>query len=93
VILLFVRWYQWYPLAYHHVSELLEERGVAVDPTCIWRWVQVYGERVRLLDHSVADVAGDRSDEHDSEGRARCVAREDSITHANFVAELFGLAA
>jgi transposase-like protein len=25
------------------VSELLEERGVAVDPTCIWRWVRAYG--------------------------------------------------
>jgi transposase-like protein len=29
-------------LAYEHVSELLAERGVAVDPTCIWRWVQTY---------------------------------------------------
>jgi hypothetical protein len=26
-------------LAYEHVSELLVERGVAIDPTCIWRWV------------------------------------------------------
>jgi transposase-like protein len=31
-----------YPLAYQHVSELLAERGVEVDPTCIWRWVQAY---------------------------------------------------
>src|SRR5262245_24918954 len=43
VILLCVRWYLRYPLAYQHVSELLEERGVVVDPTCIWRWVQAYG--------------------------------------------------
>ena len=43
VILLCVRWYLRYPLAYQHVSELLAERGVAVDPSCIWRWVQVYG--------------------------------------------------
>ena len=42
VILLCVRWYLRYPLAYEHVSELLAERGVAVDPTCIWRWVQTY---------------------------------------------------
>ena len=40
VMLLCVRWYLRYPLAYKHVSELLAERGVAVDPTCIWRWVQ-----------------------------------------------------
>src|SRR3954453_4551751 len=42
VIILCVRWYLRYPLAYEHVAELLAERGVAVDPSCIWRWVQVY---------------------------------------------------
>ena len=42
VILLCVRWYLRYPLAYKHVAELLAERGVEVDPSCIWRWVQAY---------------------------------------------------
>ena len=42
VILLCVRWYLRYPLAYEHVAELLAERGVEVDPSCIWRWVQAY---------------------------------------------------
>ena len=42
VIVLCVRWYLRYPLAYKHVAELLAERGVEVDPSCIWRWVQVY---------------------------------------------------
>jgi IS6 family transposase len=42
VILLAVRWYLRYPLAYLHVSELLAERGLVVDASCIWRWVQVY---------------------------------------------------
>src|SRR5256885_2742865 len=42
VILLCVRSYLRYPLSYEHVSELLAERGVAVDPSCIWRWVQTY---------------------------------------------------
>ena len=42
VILLCVRWYLRYPLAYEHVSGLLAERGVAGDPSCIWRWVQTY---------------------------------------------------
>ena len=42
VIVLCVGWYLRYPLAYEHVSELLSERGVAVDPSCIWRWVQAY---------------------------------------------------
>jgi transposase, IS6 family len=42
VILLAVRWYLRYPLAYEHVSELLTERGLHVDRSCIWRWVQAY---------------------------------------------------
>ena len=42
VILLCVRWYLQYPLAYEHVSEILAERGVEVDASCIWRWVQTY---------------------------------------------------
>ena len=35
VILLSVRWYPRYTLAYEHVAELLAERGVAVHPTCM----------------------------------------------------------
>ena len=42
VILLAVRWYRRYPLAYEHVAEMLAERGLAVDASCIWRWVQAY---------------------------------------------------
>ena len=42
VILLCVRWYQRYSLVHEHVAELLAERGVEVDPSCIWRWVQAY---------------------------------------------------
>jgi len=42
VILQAVRWYLRYPLAYEHVAELLAERGIEVDASCIWRWVQAY---------------------------------------------------
>jgi transposase-like protein len=42
VILLAVRWYLRYPLAYLHVAEILTERGVFIDASCIWRWVQAY---------------------------------------------------
>ena len=40
VIVLCVRWYLQYPLSYEHVSELVAERGVEVDSSCIWRWVR-----------------------------------------------------
>src|SRR5712691_9982818 len=42
VIVLCVRWYLRYPLSYEHVSELMAERGVEVDASCIGRWVQAY---------------------------------------------------
>jgi IS6 family transposase len=42
VIIWCVRWYLRYPLSYEHVSEMMAERGVPVDASCIWRWVQAY---------------------------------------------------
>jgi len=46
VIVMAVRWYLRYPLAYEHVAELLAERGLAVDRRCVWRWVQVYAPEI-----------------------------------------------
>jgi IS6 family transposase len=46
VILLGVRWYLRYPLSYEHVAELLGERGLEVDASCIWRWVQAYAPEI-----------------------------------------------
>jgi IS6 family transposase len=42
VIVLYVRRYLRDPLSYEHVVELMAERGVEVDASCIWRSVQVY---------------------------------------------------
>ena len=35
-----------YPLSYEHVAELLGERGLEVDASCIWRWVQAYAPEI-----------------------------------------------
>src|ERR1017187_5039785 len=43
LIILAVRWYLRYSLSYRDLQELLAERGVAVDHTTIWRWVDHYG--------------------------------------------------
>src|SRR5271154_6383224 len=37
-----VRLYLRYPLSYEHVAELMAERGIEVDASCIWGWVQAY---------------------------------------------------
>src|SRR5271157_2700425 len=42
LILCAVRWYLRYSLSLRDVEELLEERGLNVDHTTVWRWVQRY---------------------------------------------------
>jgi IS6 family transposase len=42
IILCTVRWYLRYALSYRDVEELMHERGVFVDHTTVFRWVQRY---------------------------------------------------
>ncbi|MEL6816572.1 MAG: IS6 family transposase, partial [Cyanobacteria bacterium J06598_3] len=42
LILLNVRWYLRYSLSYRDLGEMMLERGVQVDHTTIYRWVQAY---------------------------------------------------
>jgi len=42
IILLCVRWYLRYALSYRDLEEMMLERGLAVDHTTIFRWVQRY---------------------------------------------------
>src|SRR5512135_3069653 len=42
IILLCVRWYVAYPLSYRNLEEMREERGVEVDHSNLYRWVQKF---------------------------------------------------
>ena len=42
VIVLCVRWYLRYSLSYRDLEEMMIERGLSVDHTTIYRWVQDY---------------------------------------------------
>lgn len=42
IILLNVRWYLRYPLSYRNLEEMMLDRGLKVDHTTIYRWVQRY---------------------------------------------------
>src|SRR4051812_42489356 len=57
VIALAVRWYVRYRLSYAEVSEWLAERGIIVDQSTIFRWVQRYlplfGEAARRYRQAV----------------------------------------
>jgi len=46
IILLCVRWYCKYGISYRDLAEMMSERGVAVDPTTIFRWVQRYAPEI-----------------------------------------------
>jgi len=52
IILLCVRWYCKYGISYRDLAEMMSERGIAVDPSTIFRWVQRYApeieKRIRL---------------------------------------------
>ena len=46
VILQCVRWYSKYTLSYRQLAEMMAERGVSVDASTIWRWVQRYAPQL-----------------------------------------------
>jgi IS6 family transposase len=46
IILLNVRWYLRYPLSYRNLEEMMLDRGLKVDHTTIYRWVQCYSPEI-----------------------------------------------
>ncbi len=53
VILWAVRWYLMFPMSYRDLELMLADRGVAVDHTAIFRWIQSYAAELekRLRPH------------------------------------------
>ena len=46
VIVTCVRWYLRFALSLRDIEELMAERGLSVDHTTVWRWVQAYAPEV-----------------------------------------------
>lgn len=46
IILTCVRWYLRYALSYRDLEEMMNERGLSVDHTSIYRWVQEYAPEI-----------------------------------------------
>ncbi|GGC73278.1 hypothetical protein GCM10011504_58340 [Siccirubricoccus deserti] len=42
VILWAVRWYLMFPISYRDLELMLQDRGVSVDHTTVFRWIQAY---------------------------------------------------
>src|SRR5436853_947639 len=65
IILLCVRWYLRYSLSYRDLEEMMRERGLHVDHTTIYRWVQRYAPELekRCKPHLKATTDSWRVDE------------------------------
>jgi putative transposase len=49
IILLCIRWYLAYPLSYRILEEMMTERGLAVDHTNIYHWVQKFTPKLEAV--------------------------------------------
>jgi transposase, IS6 family len=65
LILLCVRWYCRFQLSYRDVEEMMRERGLDVDHSTIFRWVQRYAPEInkRVRQHLKMSGASYRVDE------------------------------
>src|SRR5215207_6952039 len=65
VILWAVRWYLMFPISYRDLELMLQDRGVAVDHTTLFRWIQVYAPELekRIRPHLRACNGSWRVDE------------------------------
>ena len=65
LILLCVSWYRRYELSYRDVEEMMRERGLDVDHSTVFRWVQRYGPEInkRIRQHLKMSGASFRVDE------------------------------
>jgi transposase-like protein len=65
LILLCVRWYCRYQLSYRDIEEMMQERGLDVDHTTLFRWVQKYAPEInkRIRQHLKMSGTSYRVDE------------------------------
>ena len=65
VILWAVRWYLQFPISYRDLERMLADRGVAVDHTTLFRWIQAYAPELdkRLRPHLRTTTGSWRVDE------------------------------
>ena len=69
-----MRWYLRHALSFRDVEEMLSERGLKVDHTTMWRWVQRYGPELeeRLRRHFKPTNRSWRVDETSVRVKGRC---------------------
>src|SRR3954462_7024935 len=74
VILWAVRWYLMFPISYRDLELMLQDRGVEVDHTTLFRWIQAYAPELekRIRPHLHRSNGSWRVDETYVKGKGRC---------------------
>ena len=74
IILLNVRWYLRYSLSYRDLAEMMLERGIEVNHTTIYRWVQAYSPELDKRSRRYLKPTNDswRTDETYIESEKKC---------------------
>jgi transposase-like protein len=77
VILWAVRWYLMFPISYRDLELMLRDRGVEVDHTTIFRWIQAYAAELekRIRPHLRMSNGSWRVDETYVKVKGRFVSR------------------
>src|SRR4028118_73095 len=75
VILWAVRWYLMFPISYRDLELMLQDRGVSVDHTTVFRWIQAYAPEIekRIRPHLRPSNGSRRGEETSVKGRGRWV--------------------
>jgi IS6 family transposase len=77
VILWAVRWHLMFPISYRDLEFMLLDRGVEVDHTTIFRWIQAYAAELekRIRPHLRMSNGSWRVDETYVKAKGHCVSR------------------
>ena len=70
IVLWAVRWYCRYAVSYRDLESMMTERGVAVDHSTIYRWVQRYAPETFSPNRSAGCSNADRQDPLGEDGSA-----------------------
>jgi hypothetical protein len=99
IILLCVWWYLPDPLSYRDLEEMMRERGLHIDHTTIYRWVQHYAPELEKLGMGFfsSETAWHTLQGYEAmnmlrKGQIRGAEKRDSMKQAICIASLFGVA-
>ncbi len=91
--MLCVRWYLRYRLSYHDLAEMMCKRGLTLDHTTIYRWVQAYAPEMEKRTKRQLISTNDLWRVDETYVKVRGAPRGGVVSQVRFVQRVFGLGA